>query len=577
MSTEESGYVDPADQWVLDPETGTYQLRLDVPQQAYQQPQQQGYAPGDTGSGYTSHDGYDGYDGGGHDGHGYDGRTAAAGYGGTAESPAQAAAHQAPPEPPGYAPYEVPDALTAYDGYGPPDTPGTPPAYDGYGAPDTPPSYGGYAPESPSGSPGDPDGTGAQPPVPDRPASVPVPGGRRAARQAQKRRPAGLPLKGGPMLWRAGAACAVLLVGAIVGVAALGGGGGGSMHTVDVGAAGSKVPTHTGAMNVLLLSAHPAAGSADSAVLVHLAADRGSATALAIPSALRTDIPDCPAAGGKGTVGGAKGQPFSAALSGGRDAGCALLTVRQLTKLSVDHVVMVDYAAAKGVKGVAAADTCVDRTVTVPRTLTALANAKPGALTADTPIGTPETLSNVAAALGAIAPKNTTFLTLPVTNGTPDPDKARQVYALLANDVSLSAAAKPAAPDPKLVGPKAVPHETRVIIYNGTGVFGASQDVLAWLQTTQGVDRSTNGGDAHAKAARTTLQYAPNQADQARSLAAMMHLPASALVEGTKDATPRANMTLTLGSDYSAPGVPVGPPTSAPKGVTPRPGNSVHC
>ncbi|MGW5349902.1 LCP family protein [Streptomyces sp. NPDC004031] len=539
MSTEESGYVDPADQWVLDPETGTYQLRLDVPQQSYQPQQQQEFG------------GYDGY-----------------GYGGTAEPSAQSP-YQAPDyeasgyEASGYQPYEVPDAPVAYSGYGTGDTP------------DAPPEYGGYEASADPDTADAPEAQPAAPPAPPVPAAAP--GGRRAARQAQKRKSPGLPLKGGPKVWGA-AAAAVLVVGGIVGIATLGGGGGGgSMHTVDVGGAGSKTPTHTGAMNVLLLSAHPAAGAADSAVLVHLAADRGSATALAIPSTLRTDIPDCPAAGGKGTVGGAKGQPFSAALGGGRDAGCALLTVRQLTKLAVDHVVMVDYAAAKGVKGVAAGDTCVDRTVTVPRTLTALANGKPGALTADSVIGTPETLSNVAAALGAIDPKNTTFLTLPVVSGAPDPDKAPQVYALLANDVSLTAAAKPAAPDPKLVGPKAVPHETRVMIYNGTGVFGASQDVLAWLQTTQGVDRSTNGGDAHAKAAKTTLEYAPNQADQARSLAAMMGLPASALVEGTKDAAPRANMTLTLGADYTAPGVPVGPPTSAPKGVTTAPGTSARC
>ncbi|MFI0938015.1 LytR C-terminal domain-containing protein [Streptomyces sp. NPDC021020] len=576
MSTEESGYIDPADQWVLDPETGTYQLRLDVPQQPYQPSEQQGFAPGGDAYGSGGHDGY-----GDNGGYGYGGHPVAAGYGGMAEPPAQDAYRA--PEPPGYAPYEVPDvpaAYSGYDGYEAPDTPDAPPAYGGYQAPDAQEAPDTPDAEADADADADADAydTGTQPPVPERTAPVPAPapGGRRAARQAQKRRPAGLPLKGGPKVW--GAAGAALLVCVVVGVATLGGGGGGgSMHTVDVGSAGSKTPTHTGAMNVLLLSAHPAAGSADSAVLVHLAADRGSATALAIPSTLRTDIPDCPGSGGKGTVGGAKGQPFSAALGGGRDAGCALLTVRQLTKLAVDHVVMVDYTAAKGVKGVAAGDTCVDRTVTVPRTLTALANGKPGALTADTPVGTPETLSNVAAALGAIDPKNTTFLTLPAVNGAPDPDKAPQVYALLANDVSLSAAAKPAAPDPKLVGKKAVPHETRVMIYNGTGVFGASQDVLAWLQTTQGVDRSTNGGDAHSKAAKTTLQYAPNQADQARSLAAMMGLPASALVEGTKDAAPKANMTLTLGADYSAPGVPVGPPTSAPKGVTTTPGTSAHC
>jgi hypothetical protein len=169
---------------------------------------------------------------------------------------------------------------------------------------------------------------------------------------------------------------------------------------------------------------------------------------------------------------------------------------------------------------------------------------------------------------------------MPVTgtgaSAAPDKDKASQIYALLANDVSLTGA-QSAASDPKLTGPKAKPHDTRVEIYNGTGVFGASQDVLAWLQNTQGVDRSTNGGDAHGKVAKTTLQYAPNQADQARSLAAMMGLPASALVQGTKDAAPRANMTLTLGADYTKPGAPIGPPTAPPKDVKLTPGTAAHC
>ncbi|SCD96988.1 hypothetical protein GA0115240_133011, partial [Streptomyces sp. DvalAA-14] len=33
MDTQGPEFVDPADQWVLDPVTGTYELRLDAPQQ----------------------------------------------------------------------------------------------------------------------------------------------------------------------------------------------------------------------------------------------------------------------------------------------------------------------------------------------------------------------------------------------------------------------------------------------------------------------------------------------------------------------------------------------------------------
>jgi hypothetical protein len=91
--------------------------------------------------------------------------------------------------------------------------------------------------------------------------------------------------------------------------------------------------------------------------------------------------------------------------------------------------------------------------------------------------------------------------------------------------------------------------------------------VLNWLQNDEGVNRSANGGDASTQAAKTTLDYAPNQADQARSLAAMMGLPASALHEGTKNVAPLTYMNLTLGKDYTAPGTPIAPPTTPPKGL----------
>ncbi|SHM00796.1 LCP family protein [Actinacidiphila paucisporea] len=456
MDAEESGYVDPADQWVLDPVTGLYELRLDAPSEPV-------------------------------------------------SAPAPAPAEPVPPR----------RARSA-------------------------------AVRAPAGRAGR--------------------GGRRAAPAAGSRRRKARSRRPPALVWAVGAACAVLVAGVIAGIAALGRGDGPSIHTVDIGAAGSKDPVHTGAMNVLVLSRKPA----DTAVLLHLAADRGNATALGIPPALVTDIPDCRVGGG--TVKGAKQQPFSAALAG-RGPGCALRVAEQATGLPVDHVVLVDYAAARAAStGIAAADLCVDRTLADPRNLTALARTAPAALTTDAPLGSVKALGALAGAMGAADPEHLTFATVPVA----DRAKASQLYALLAHDVNLSPD-HPAAADPKLVGPKATPHNTRVEVYNGTGVFGASQDVLTWLQNSQGVNRSTNGGDAHGRAPRTTLQYAPNQADQARSLAAMMGLPASALVPGTKDAAPRANMTLTLGADFTAPGVPVGPPTAPPKGVALTPASAVHC
>lgn len=315
----------------------------------------------------------------------------------------------------------------------------------------------------------------------------------------------------------------------------------------------------------------------------------------------------------------------------GRDPSCTLRLVRQLTGIPVDHLVEVDAAAVKALStAVGGADVCLAHPIDDPgsganlgagrhkvegdqalhlvrapgldgldripvqqqffagliraaksggmftdqKQRQALARTAAGALTVDTALGSVEALDSLAADLGKVDTKHITLTTLPVGDNAADPTggtvvidqaKAAQVFALIKNDVSFSQGS--AKPDPRLTGSKATPHDTRVTVLNGSGVFGASQDVLNWLQNEQGVNRSANGGDAPAKLAATTLEYAPNQADQARSLAAMMGLPGSALHEGTKDAEPLAYMTLTLGADYTAPGAPIGPPTAPPKGL----------
>jgi LytR cell envelope-related transcriptional attenuator len=126
-----------------------------------------------------------------------------------------------------------------------------------------------------------------------------------------------------------------------------------------------------------------------------------------------------------------------------------------------------------------------------------------------------------------------------------------------------------------LRGPMAAPIDVRVNIFDGTGRFGASQAVLSWLQNSNGVTRSTNAGPAAGPVAATTLDYAPNQADQARRLAKMLDLPASALKEGTKAAASRQPMILILGRDFTAPGQPFSTPASTPAATHPT--SSPHC
>ncbi|MEU6344823.1 LCP family protein [Streptomyces sp. NPDC046977] len=219
-------------------------------------------------------------------------------------------------------------------------------------------------------------------------------------------------------------------------------------------------------------------------------------------------------------------------------------------------------------------------TLTDPTKLFKLAEAATKALTVDTGIDSVKKISDLAKDLSAVDPRHITFATLPVLDNPAegkfhktvvlDETKAPQLMSMIKNDISLTDAVKkkPAAVDAKLQGTKAQAADVRVLVHNGGGPQGAAQATLEWLQNEKGVSRSTNGGNAPSgKQERTTLVYAPNQADQARALAAMMGLPASALKPGATDAEPKATMTLTLGEDFKSPGVPLTAPTKAPEGV----------
>ncbi|MFI2740450.1 LCP family protein [Streptomyces sp. NPDC018711] len=220
-----------------------------------------------------------------------------------------------------------------------------------------------------------------------------------------------------------------------------------------------------------------------------------------------------------------------------------------------------------------------DETLTDPGKLYDLANAATSALTVDSGIGSLTKLEALARELSSIDTKNISFTTLPVIDNpaekiratvVPDPVKAPQLFAMLQSDTSLTEVKKQQqdaknAQAALLKGARSTAAEVRVDVYNGSGIRGAAQATLNWLQNDQGVNRSTNKSNAPEKAAKTTLTYAPNQADQARKLADMMGLPASALKPGTQDAAAREPMTLVLGADFKGAGVPITGPAKAPK------------
>ncbi|MFR9799048.1 LCP family protein [Streptomyces sp. MS06] len=221
-------------------------------------------------------------------------------------------------------------------------------------------------------------------------------------------------------------------------------------------------------------------------------------------------------------------------------------------------------------------------TLTNPTKLYKLAEAATKSLTVDTGIHSLNTLKDVALELKKVPTKNITFLTVPVRDNPADgathktvllqEDASAKVFNAIKNDVSFTEVKKQqqqAAKDAqaaKLKGTRSAASAVRVRVLNGGAPGGSAQRTLEWLQNEQGVTKSENAGNAPANVARTTLEYAPDQADQARELAALMGLPGSAMKPGKSVTNSQGlpTMTLTLGPDFDKPGTPLTAPTKAP-------------
>ncbi|MFJ8868073.1 LCP family protein [Streptomyces sp. NPDC102473] len=213
-------------------------------------------------------------------------------------------------------------------------------------------------------------------------------------------------------------------------------------------------------------------------------------------------------------------------------------------------------------------------TLSSPGKMLDVAEAATNALTVDKGIGSAGKLVTLARELGKIDLKNITLMTVPVIDNPAEPTpvtvvlhpvEAPKLFSMMQGDVSFTEVKKKqkAAKDKQaalLEGPRAEASAVRVDLANGGAPRGSASAVLEWLQNTKGVSKSSNSGNAPEKAVRTTLEYAPNQADQARELADLMGLPASALKPGTKDAAGTEPMRLVLGADFKEAGTPVATP-----------------
>lgn len=112
------------------------------------------------------------------------------------------------------------------------------------------------------------------------------------------------------------------------------------------------------AQNILLIGSDTRAGRgnrkygrdpgtqrSDTTILLHLAADRQSATAVSIPRDVMVDIPSCRRTDGSRTR--AQFAQFNWAYEFGGTA-CTIRTIEKLTRIRVDHHMVVDFAGFKG-------------------------------------------------------------------------------------------------------------------------------------------------------------------------------------------------------------------------------------
>ncbi|WP_436738573.1 LCP family glycopolymer transferase [Streptomyces sp. BBFR102] len=222
-------------------------------------------------------------------------------------------------------------------------------------------------------------------------------------------------------------------------------------------------------------------------------------------------------------------------------------------------------------------------TLTSPTKMFALAEAGTKALTVDSTLADISTLRDLGMELGKLDPKNLTFATVPVKDNPAEPTpvtvvlddpKAQSVFQMVREDVSFTAVKKKekkekAAVAARLKGERADASEVRVDVYNGGAATGSAQTTLTWLQNTQGVVKSTQLGNAPEELAKTTVEYGEDEAPQARKLADLMGLPASALKPGDSVSNSQGlpAVKLTLGRDFKGAGIPLVAPKEAPKDV----------
>ncbi|WP_055468384.1 LCP family protein [Streptomyces ardesiacus] len=237
-------------------------------------------------------------------------------------------------------------------------------------------------------------------------------------------------------------------------------------------------------------------------------------------------------------------------------------------------------------------------TLTSPTKMVKLAEAGTNALTVDAKLDDIGKLKDLGLELGKLNIKNLTFATVPVKDNPAEKTPvtvvlkegdAQQVFDMVKNDVSFTEVEQKkkakqkkedAAVAARLEGEKSEPAEVRVRILNGGASSGSAGRELTYLQNEAGITKSENAGNAPADIARTTLEYAPDQADQARALAEILGLSGAAMKPGESVTNSQGlpAITLTLGKDFKGAGVKLDATSGeAPKDLQKSTADKVEC
>ncbi|MCZ4637941.1 LCP family protein, partial [Streptomyces rubrogriseus] len=237
-------------------------------------------------------------------------------------------------------------------------------------------------------------------------------------------------------------------------------------------------------------------------------------------------------------------------------------------------------------------------TLTSPTKMVKLAEAGTDALTVDAKLKSIGKLKDLGLELGKLDTKNLTFATVPVKDNPAEKTPvtvvlkdgpAQQVFDMVKNDVSFTEVKKQekekkdkeeAAVAARLEGKKSEPSEVRVRVLNGGASSGSAGRELTYLQNEAGVTKSENAGNAPADIAKTTLEYAPDQADQARALAEILGLTGAAMKPGESVTNSQGlpAMTLTLGKDFKGAGVKLDATSAkAPEDLQKSTADKVEC